>query len=157
MSAATQSLELPGCPDTFEQPSLTKIFQYLTVAAKLKDDILLTQPSSHPAAKPPDVLPSGIVTLLSRTCDLPESAVISCWETLKDDVWHQNIFLTPDDSREALFQKYGEDIGFRVYITALHLALIPWSRRTRGFARQTGSGLASMFVLSGDAGIKCSV
>ncbi|KAF8220740.1 hypothetical protein L208DRAFT_1332096 [Tricholoma matsutake] len=68
--------------------SLGKIQQFVLLAAKLKDDILLAQPTSVLVFDPPMILPPTVTTFLQNSCKISEPCVEACWEVLKSTIWH---------------------------------------------------------------------
>lgn len=60
--------------------TLDTIFRYITLASKLKDDILLVQPAAVPPDIAPDNLPPSVSTFLENSCKISASCVSSCWE-----------------------------------------------------------------------------
>lgn len=75
------------CPTAFSQLGLENTFRFISLASKLKNEILLAQPSTHPISKLPAFLPPSITTFLSRCCDISETMVDKCWEVLGPAVW----------------------------------------------------------------------
>jgi hypothetical protein len=110
----------PDATDVAEPPlSLPQLYRFSTCASVLKNDILLAQPSQHPHDEPPHILPCTVLTLLARVCEVPESVISKSWDTLKHAIWHNHEFTVPVESREALFLKYGHDLGFRMGLSSL--------------------------------------
>ncbi|KAF8225954.1 hypothetical protein L208DRAFT_1503394, partial [Tricholoma matsutake] len=67
--------------------SFNTIQRFISLALRLKDDILLAQPLSIVVSDHPDVLPPTIVTFLQASCSISEDSINSCWEALKSTVW----------------------------------------------------------------------
>ena len=72
----------------YPELSFGQVQQFISLASKLKDDILLAQPSSVLAFNPPDILPPTITTFLQKSCGISVSCVDSCWEALKSTIWN---------------------------------------------------------------------
>jgi hypothetical protein len=89
--------------------TLGSLVTFVTLASKLKDDILLTQPASHLATQPPDVLPPSIIHFLGGCCDLTPLHVGHCWDALKSVIWHGTELIC--NRSEALFTEYGHRRG----------------------------------------------
>ncbi|KAF8219074.1 hypothetical protein L208DRAFT_1155257, partial [Tricholoma matsutake] len=68
--------------------SLGKIQQFVQLASKLKDDILLAQPSSILAFDPPANLPPTVTIFLQNSCKISQACVEDCWEVLSSTIWH---------------------------------------------------------------------
>jgi hypothetical protein len=95
------------------QLTLGQVVQFLTLAARLKNDIILTQPATVLASDPPDVLPPTVNSFLSDCCDISSDSVDRCWDVLKDVVWHgRDIFR---DNSDTAFVEYGHRRGLSVY------------------------------------------
>jgi hypothetical protein len=89
--------------------SLQQIFKFIMLATKMKNDIILVQPTSVPASDPPDVLPPSITLFLQNSCGITENCVISCWEVLKSAVWYDSDSFK--DSSESDFAEHGHPMG----------------------------------------------
>ncbi|KAF8231666.1 hypothetical protein L208DRAFT_1162769, partial [Tricholoma matsutake] len=68
--------------------SFGQVQQFIALASKLKDDILLSQPSFVLMFDPPKFLPSTITTFLQKSCGISLACVEVCWEALKSTIWH---------------------------------------------------------------------
>jgi hypothetical protein len=89
--------------------SLQQIFKFITLATKMKNDIILVQPTSVPASDPPDVLLPSITQFLQNSCGISETCITSCWEALKAAVWYEsNSF---KDTSESDFAEHGHSMG----------------------------------------------
>jgi hypothetical protein len=89
--------------------SFGQVKQFISLASKLKDDILLAQPSSVPKFHPPDILPPTITTFLQKSCGMSVSCADSCWEALKSTIWHDANHL--EDSITQDFATHGHPLG----------------------------------------------
>jgi hypothetical protein len=97
------------------QYDLTKILTLMYFSSHLRNEILLAQSATHLPSQAPPILPPAVVTFLSRTCGMAENVVKCAWEQVKDIVWDGNEFvetLLDPAMREAVFSKYGLDLGF---------------------------------------------
>jgi len=102
--------------DVLDTDPLPQIMRYISVAACVKDDIILAQPAGHRLDEPPDFLPPSIVTFLGRVCNLTDALVNDFWVALKGTIWHGEAGATGQEkSMEDLFRKHGQDLGFRTY------------------------------------------
>ncbi|EFI28752.1 hypothetical protein CC1G_13778 [Coprinopsis cinerea okayama7 len=59
---------------TVAHSTLALIIQFMTVMSRIKDDILLVQPSEMSTSEAPQHLSSAIVLFLSTICSIPEPA-----------------------------------------------------------------------------------
>ena len=93
----------------YPQLSFNQVQQFILLASKLKDDILLAQPSSILAFDPPDILPPTITTFLQHACKISMDCVDTCWNTLKFTIWDDANGL--DDSTIHDFAAHGYSLG----------------------------------------------
>ncbi|KIJ90694.1 hypothetical protein K443DRAFT_62243, partial [Laccaria amethystina LaAM-08-1] len=74
--------------------SILKLSCLIQYASRLKNEILLAQPSSHLPNVVPQFLPVSIIKFLASSCILSEREVEECWKVVKELVWSAYI---PDD------------------------------------------------------------
>src|ERR1700734_3836075 len=89
--------------------SLQQIIKFITLAMKMKNDIILVQPTSVPASDPPDVLPPSITLFLQNSCGISETCVTNCWEALKSAIWYESDSFK--DTSEGDFAEHGHPMG----------------------------------------------
>jgi hypothetical protein len=106
---------------TNQHPELSfgQVQQFICLASILKDDILLTQPSSVLALDPPDVLPPTISTFLRNSCGISLACVEACWDTLKTTIWHDALARSLDNLIHD-FAVHGHPLGLCTYIMFHH-------------------------------------
>jgi hypothetical protein len=75
--------QLCGLSLPFQSLKWKQIVDFVTFASRLKDPILLAQPTGVSVTKAPDVLPPSVATFLGGSCNLTPSAVEHCWKILK--------------------------------------------------------------------------
>ena len=107
-------------PDVFHGLTIGKIFRFVACAARLKDDIMLTQPLELSALQAPENLLPSIRHFLAQICDIPDSYTDICWSALKDSIWSEGEQL--QGSLEPHFHNYGHSMGISVYISMQPLA-----------------------------------
>ena len=93
----------------YPQLSFNQVHQFILLASKMKDDILLAQPSSILAIDPPDILPPTITTFLQHACDLSADCVDTCWKTLKYTIWDDANNLKDNTVQD--FAVHGHSLG----------------------------------------------
>lgn len=93
----------------YPQLSFNQVHQFILLASKLKDDILLAQPSSILALDPPDIIPPTITTFLRHACKISADCVDTCWKTLKYTIWDDANSL--EDSTIHDFAAQGYSLG----------------------------------------------
>ena len=91
--------------------SLGQVQQFISLAARLKDDILLAQPSSVLALHPPDVLPPTVSMFLGNSCSFSQLCVETCWDRLKTMIWHDAHGHKLEDSLIDVFAVHGHSLG----------------------------------------------
>ena len=94
-----------ACPDL----AIDQMFRFITLASKLKDDILLVQPSSVPLTRPPDILPPTIMVFLQKSCNMTENDIVCCWDILKSVIWYEAGSFSSDS--EEYFAQHGHIMG----------------------------------------------
>jgi hypothetical protein len=67
--------------------TLAQLTTLVSLASRLKDDILLAQPAHLAADCPPPILPPSIITFLSGSCKITVHEVEICWSLLKQTIW----------------------------------------------------------------------
>jgi len=114
------------CPDL----TIIQVFRFISLAIKLKDDIILVQPSSVPVSEPPEILPPTTMVFLQRSCDMTEEYVINCWHILKLIIWYEAGQF--DGDCEDYFIRNGHILGLCMCIMSLGRSrmLIPVLRFT---------------------------
>lgn len=87
-----------------------KLSCFIQYASRLKNEILLTQKSSHLPNIVPRFLPVSVVNFLASSCALSEEEVEDCWTVVKDLVW--SAYILDDKAVSAAFKDHGTDKGF---------------------------------------------
>jgi len=93
----------------YPELSLGKIQQFVLLASKLKDDILLAQLSSILAFEPPVILPPTVTIFLQNSCEISQACVEDCWDILSSTIWHD--MHNFEDSIIADFAAHGHSLG----------------------------------------------
>ncbi|KAG2038582.1 hypothetical protein BDR03DRAFT_861708 [Suillus americanus] len=78
-------------PSIVNAASFCTLYHFMNIAFALKDDILLTLPSTHPVDEPPNVLLPAIKTFLGASCSLDDGGIDLTWSLLKALVWTGNV------------------------------------------------------------------
>jgi hypothetical protein len=84
MSEIFPLVQLLQCYANLKNPViiiLEQLIKFVAYSSRLKDDILLVQPSSYPASQTP-ILSPAIQLFLSDTCSIPPDAVPHFWAAL---------------------------------------------------------------------------
>jgi hypothetical protein len=105
--------------------SLGQVQQFISFTTRLKDDILLAQPSSVLAHNPPDVLPPTVSIFLQISCSFSQ-ACVETWDVLKKTIWHDLHGLRLEGSLIHDFSVHGHSLGlceFRFYATSVFYKL----------------------------------
>jgi hypothetical protein len=97
--------------------SILKLSCLIQYASRLKNEILLAQPSSHLPNVIPQFLPVSIIKFLASSCILSEQEVEECWKVVKELVW--SAYILDDKALSAAFKGHGTDKGFSSLAVAL--------------------------------------
>ena len=97
-------------PDSMSSITLHQLFVFITVISRVKNDIILTQPTYLSDSTPPAFLPPVIVSFLADCCQLTTDEVEHTWGTLKATVWC-NVSDYHQGPRGGIFAKYGHERG----------------------------------------------
>ena len=101
------------CPDL----TIIQVFRFISLTIKLKDDIILVQPSSVPVSEPPEILPPTAMVFLQRSCNMTEEYVINCWNVLKLIIWYEAGQF--DSNCEDYFVQNGHSLGLCMSIISI--------------------------------------
>ena len=107
--------------DQHPELSFGQVQQFISFS-RLKDDILLTQPSSVLVLHPPDVLPLTVSTFLQNSCGISMACVEACWDTLKTTIWHDAQSLK--DGLIHDFSAHGHSLGLCAFL--FHSLWVLW-------------------------------
>lgn len=86
MELATLSSRITAHPSLQSIP-FNCLLLFLSLIAAIESDIALIQPSDHPLAATPDILPQSAQLFLSRACGLSIDTTAQCWLAFKDLAW----------------------------------------------------------------------
>lgn len=79
-----------------------QIVDFVTLASRLNDPILLAQPAGISVTEPPAILPPSVAAFLGSSCNLTPPAVENCWKILKTTVWNYS-----ESKVETAFAEHG--------------------------------------------------
>jgi hypothetical protein len=82
--------------------SLLALFRFLLVATRLKNDIILMQPSTVSDSKPPSGIPPSIKHFLAASCHMPGECVDNAWLLFKEVIWAGHFDTTRSEWQEQL-------------------------------------------------------
>jgi hypothetical protein len=106
---------LKAQPDAFHELTIGKILCFVTCAARLRDNIILTQPPELSSLRAPKNLPPSIRLFLVQTCTIPERYADVCWSAFKDTIWSEGEQL--QSSMEPHFRNHGHAMGIGMCIS----------------------------------------
>lgn len=104
---------------TLQGLTVESLFRFVIYAARLQDDILLPQSSSHDPRTAPKLLPSTVIKFLASVCSITEPGVEHCWSVLKDHIWNSKDFSPAGTNFDAIskdFINHGHQFGLCKYI-----------------------------------------
>jgi hypothetical protein len=107
--------------ERYPELSFTQVQQFIILASRLKNDILLAQPSSVQASDPPEILPPTIATFLQNSCEVSSTCIRHCWEALRSTIWHNADSV--EDTTEQDFTTHGHPLGLCVLKAVFEMAL----------------------------------
>jgi hypothetical protein len=102
-------------PTSFDGLTLGKILHFITCTSHLRDDILLTQPTTQPATAAPDVLPPSVATFLGAVLGIPQPFVDRCWTIFRNTVWDNDEQFIHQDL-DGIFRQHGLPFGISTCI-----------------------------------------
>ena len=116
----------PPVTITFEQ-----LIKFTAYASRLKDDLLLVQPSSYSLSRGPPILSPAIQLFLSEACLIPLDAIPQIWVALANISWTTKLELASTDGNfEAAYRTFGHTRGICMY---LKLALMRGSHQSLNY------------------------
>ncbi|KAG1863772.1 hypothetical protein F4604DRAFT_1586935 [Suillus subluteus] len=98
-------------PGIISNTSLTSLFQFITLATLLKNNIILVEPSLSPTSDPPFVLSPAITAFLSAGCSISPAEASGAWALLKDVIWSGGITIDVG----LLWETHGTRRGYLLY------------------------------------------
>lgn len=102
-------------PALLDQLTLSKIYSFILHTARLRNDILLAQPSSIPLSSAPEFLPRAIQGFLSDLLGLSNGLVLACWSVFKNLIWRDDFVSQLQQNVEDGFRLYGINRGLSEY------------------------------------------
>jgi hypothetical protein len=101
----------PPVTITFEQ-----LIKFIAYSSRLKDDVLLVQPSSYSFSRGPPILSPATQLFLSEACSIPLDAIPQFWVALANVAWSTKLELSSTDGNfEAAYRAFGHTRGICMY------------------------------------------
>jgi hypothetical protein len=95
--------------------TLEQLIKFVAYSSRLKDNILLVQPSSYPASQTPILSPT-IQLFLSDACSIPLDAVPHFWAALANMSWNTKLKLSSKDGIfETAYAAFGHTWGICMF------------------------------------------
>ena len=119
---------LQSCPSLQSMP-ITSVTRFMHCASLLKDNILLAQPNTVLISTAPLFLLPSITDFLATSFDLTSDNIDVLWASVKHTVW---ALPTEDEEKaasDAIFQKFGSQLGFSKSFRVLSSSLPPFRHR----------------------------
>ena len=93
----------PPVTITFEQ-----LIKFIAYSSRLKDDLLLVQPSSYSLSQGLPILSPAIQLFLSEACSIPLDAIPQVWVALANVAWTTQLELSSTDGNVgAAYRTFG--------------------------------------------------
>lgn len=108
---------LQQTPGLTESIGMEKAMRFVRLAAKLKDEIITSQPPKHNAETIPEKIPNHVRTFLGGALGVPEDFVDGCWKAFGDVVWTHSDSDGDDDAET--FRTHGLDHELCEYHSSL--------------------------------------
>lgn len=125
MDLAQLSAQITANP-LLQSIPFNNLLLFLAAATTIKNDLALMQPSDHPLATPPDVLPRPAQYFLSDACGLSINTVLQCWSAFKDTAWCSDQPRVLLHALLSTFHEHGIPHGFSMYM-AVHRCMCTYS------------------------------
>lgn len=106
-------LDTLNAEDSEEQVEICfeQILRFMALAAHLKDDIKLAQPSTQAINEVPQILPLSIQQFLSSATSIPSSHVEGLWDCVSTVVWNNMAGVMDVRSQVSQFADHGLPVG----------------------------------------------
>jgi len=99
-----------------------QILKFIAYSSRLKDDILLVQPSSYTLTQLP-ILSPAIELFLSGACEIPVPCIHEFWSALADIAWNTKLqFTSSDPSFYAAYKTFGHVRGIGMILCRIFTA-----------------------------------
>jgi len=96
---------------------LKQFLSFIHYASRLKNEILLAQPSTQDTQTAPLDLPDGIEIFLAAVCDMLLQDVIDLWGVVRNLIWEMEVL--DDKAVSRSFWQHGIDMGLREFVQLL--------------------------------------
>ena len=149
--------------------NLVQLLQFVALASRLKDAILLVQPGNFVLGSARPILSPVLQKFLSEACALPVESIVIIWKFLARTVWNMGPIVLPTNGMNlpALYAKFGHSKGISKYSfitilnhvhfvsSAYHMLFLPdhhcmntsCKRYQRLMLKKTESNQAALFTL----------
>jgi hypothetical protein len=94
---------------------LPEVLAFITIASKIKNEILLVQDSGHDISKAPNHLSPSLIEFLASSCSLNVAQIPDLWHEHKDLIWKHDPLIsevTSPKGIENIFREHGHQYGF---------------------------------------------
>lgn len=98
-------------PSLLDHITLTALHLVITLATKLKNDILAAQPPDHDPLTPPPALPDHIAVFLATVVDMNINLVPVLWHAIAGTVWQRASELDMPQEQHAWDQARADEIS----------------------------------------------
>lgn len=102
-------------PGLLENLSIPGLFQYLRHAARLKDDLALTQNAAYNILTAPEFIPELAHNFLAHVAGVPLELAQDCWTALGSLAWSLAVTKPLESSVEDSFLEHGVKHGISTF------------------------------------------
>ena len=110
-------------PALLEHLTLSNIHSFVVAAARLKNDIILSQPATVSIACPPGFLPTTIQQTLSGITGIPMWLISQCWMVVRDLVWSDAYTTRLQANLYDVFAEHGIRHGLGMFLNPRQCAV----------------------------------
>jgi hypothetical protein len=100
---------LSQVPGLKEAVGMDKAMAFVRLAARLKDEIVLAQPSDYDPSTAPSELPEHVRSFLGGATELPDQFVSGCWSAFSETIWTYNEDGSSSGKDAQMFREFGLD------------------------------------------------
>ncbi|KAJ7602958.1 hypothetical protein DFH06DRAFT_1257773 [Mycena polygramma] len=100
---------LSQVPGLKESIGMDKATAFVRLASRLKDEIVLAQPSTYDPSTAPSELPEHVRSFLGEATDMPDEFVSGCWSAFSQTIWTHEEDGSSSGKDAKMFREFGLD------------------------------------------------
>ncbi|KAJ7871333.1 hypothetical protein B0H13DRAFT_2012715 [Mycena leptocephala] len=144
---------LSQVPGLKEAVGMDKAMAFVRLAARLKDEIVLSQPSTYDPSKAPSEIPEHVRSFLGGATDMPDEFVSGCWSAFSETIWTYDNDGTSSGKDAQMFREFGLDhlLAARMLFPPTKTCTTPGCMNTNLLRDKDGLQKVILFTLSDGA------